>query len=189
MKPDPLPDPWHSFFRELDAQTTAKIQLHCLGGFVVTMQYGLNRPTADVDILKIVPHGEIDSVMNLAGKRSPLHKKYGVYLDLVTVASVPENYETRLAELGPKTFQRIRLFALDPYDLALTKLERNLQRDRDDVKHLARTVPLDISILRQRYQIELRPYLLNEKKHDLTLQLWIEIIEEQKETNNRTGAK
>lgn len=33
--------------------------------------------------------------------------------------------------------------ALDPYDLARSKLERNIQRDRYDVRHLARTVPFD----------------------------------------------
>jgi hypothetical protein len=37
-------------------------------------------------------------------------------------------------------FPRLRIFALDPYDLALSKLERNIQRDRDDVFHLARTI-------------------------------------------------
>jgi hypothetical protein len=32
----------------------------------------------------------------LAGKGSPLHQKYGVYVDLVTIASVPEDYESVL---------------------------------------------------------------------------------------------
>ena len=47
-----------------------------------------------------------------------------------------------------KTFNHLRLFALDPYDLALSKIERNTQRDRDDVKHLARTLPLDLNVLK-----------------------------------------
>jgi hypothetical protein len=51
------------------------------------------------------------------------------------------------AELSASTFKRLRLFALDPYDLALAKLECNIQRDRDDVKHLARTIPLDLKVL------------------------------------------
>ena len=37
------------------------------------------------------------------------------------------------------TFQNLHLMALDPYDLALTKLERNFERDRNDVRYLART--------------------------------------------------
>ena len=55
--------------------------------------------------------------------------------------------------------QQIRLFALDPYDLALTKLERNLQRDHDDVAYLADAEPLDLPVLRSRYEREMRPYL------------------------------
>jgi hypothetical protein len=33
-----------------------------------------------------------------------------------------------------------------PYDLALSKLERNSQKDRDDVRFLARSVPLDLDL-------------------------------------------
>ncbi len=73
---------------------------------------------------------------------SPLHKKYKVYLDRVGVAKVPENYEERLTEIFPKVFKHLRLLALDPYDLALSKLERNIQRVRDHVKQLAKTASL-----------------------------------------------
>jgi hypothetical protein len=72
----------------------------------------------------------------------------------------------------------LHLLALDPYDLALTKLERNIERDRDDMRHLARAIPFDLDILRKRYQAELRPYLGNPKREDLTLKLWIDAIEE-----------
>jgi len=62
----------------------------------------------------------------------------------------------------------------------LSKLERNLQRDRDDVLHLARTVPLDLEVLKDRYQKELRWQLGKPEREDLTLQLWIETIEGEK---------
>jgi hypothetical protein len=44
----------------------------------------------------------------------------------------------------PGAFQNLRLMALDPYDLALTKLERNIERDRSDVRYLARAIPFDL---------------------------------------------
>ena len=78
----------------------------------------------------------------------------------------------------PGTFQNLRLMAHDPYDLALTKLERNNERDRNDVRYLARIIPFELDLLRERYQKELRPYLGNPKREDLTLKLWIEAIEE-----------
>jgi hypothetical protein len=140
--------------------------------------YDLARPVADVDVIAITPRTEIESLMSLAGQGSALHRKHKVYLQLVGVASVPDGYEERLTEIFPETFKHLRPLALDPYDLALSKLERNSLRDRDDVRHLARTVPFDLDILRDRYQKELRPYLGNTAREDLTLQLWIEAIEE-----------
>jgi len=65
---------------------------------------------------------------------------------------------------------------LEAHDLALSKLERNSARDREDVKFLARSVPLDPALLESRYHAELRPYLANPERHDLTLRLWLEMF-------------
>jgi hypothetical protein len=141
--------------------------------------YGFSRPTGDLDVLEIAPRDAGRPVLELGMQGGALHKKYKIYLDHVGVADVPENYEDRLTEIFPKAFKHLCLLALDPYDLALSKLERNIQRDRDDVKHLARTVPLDPEVLKYRYQKELRWQLGNPEREDLTLQLWIEAIQEQ----------
>jgi hypothetical protein len=95
-----------------------------MGGFVISMVYGFSRSTADLDVLEIAPAEVGRSMLELGVRGGPLHKKDKIYLDHVGVAHVPEDYEDRL-------------LALDPYDLALSKLERNIQRDRDDVLHLA----------------------------------------------------
>jgi hypothetical protein len=127
-----------------------------MGGFVVTQLYGFSRPTADIDTLSIAPRNEAAIIRELGCRGRPLHAKYKIYLDFVAVACVPGDYEERLTEMYQQAFQRLRLFALDPYDLALSKLERNIQRDRDDVRFLARTIPLDLEILQERYRKELR---------------------------------
>jgi hypothetical protein len=182
-----IPEPWHSFFAELD-HTTEEVCLHCFGGFVVTLIYGLARPTADVDTLSIVPLQQQTALLERGGKGSPLHQKHGVYLDVVTVACPPADYEVRLTEIFPGTYQRLRLFALDPYDLALTKLSRNIERDREDVKYLARTIPFDLEILRNRYQTQARPYILGDlNQHDLTLTLWIDMIQEDRSGPGKTN--
>jgi hypothetical protein len=175
-----IPEPWQSFFSGIDTTLNEDVELHCLGGFVITVLYDLARPTADVDVIAITPRSEIESLLSLAGQGSDLHRKHKIYLQLVGVATVPDSYEERLMEMAPGSFKHLRLFALDPYDLALSKLERNTQRDRDDVRHLARTVPFDIAILQERYQKELRPTLGNLEREDLTLRLWIEAIEEER---------
>ena len=175
-----IPEPWLSFLRELDSAVETEICLDCMGGLVVTMVYGFSRPTADLDVLEIAPREAGKAMLELGVQGGRLHKKYKIYLDPVGVAHAPENYEERLTEISPKTFKHLRLCAPDPYDLALSKLERNIQKDRDDVKHLAKTVPLDLEVLRQHYQKALRWQLGNPEREDLTLRLWIEAIEEER---------
>ncbi len=178
--PPKLTEPWRSFLADLDRMVSFDVTLHCLGGFVVTACYGLPRPTGDLDVLLVFPSDAQATLVTLAGRHSELHRKHGVYLDVVTVATCPEHYEQRLIEVFPGTCQHIHLFALDPYDLVLAKLERNLQRDRDDFAYLAQTVPLDLSILTNRYNDEMRGYLGRPGREDLTLQLWIDIVEERR---------
>ena len=180
-----VPEPWFSFLKELDNRVKVTVRLDCIGGFVVTMLYGLKRPTADVDVLEIAPLSAAEAFAKVAMQGGELHKKYGVYLDRVTVVQVPYEYESRLQEMFPGAFRSLHLMALDPYDLALTKLERNIERDRNDVRYLARTVPFDLTLLQERYHTELRPYLGNPKREDLTLQLWIEAIEEDRAQGSR----
>ena len=101
-----------------------------------------------------------------------------VYLQYVGVATPPCNYMTRLQSMFPdESWKRLRLLALDPTDIALSKLERNADRDRDDVLRLARAGLVDAQALRARYFEEVRPYLLSrESWHDQTLDLWLEMI-------------
>jgi len=91
-----------------------------------------------------------------------------------------------MIEMFPDAYRHLRLMALDPYDLALSKLERNSQKDRDDVRFLARSVPLDPEVLKRRYATELRWQLGRPEREDLTLRLWSEIILEDKEGNMDT---
>jgi hypothetical protein len=170
------PEPWRSFFADVDSRLSEQVHLHCCGGFVATLLYGVARTTSDVDFLGVVSSiPRIRShLIDIGGKASPLHKKHNIYLDAVTVATYPENYEERLVPLFPGTWRNLQLFALEAHDLALSKLERNIDRDRDDVQQLVRAGHLRSEILRERYYGELRQYLANEARHDLTLQLWLE---------------
>jgi len=168
------PEPWRSFFAEVDSRLNEDVQLHCCGGFVVTQLYGVARTTSDVDFLGVVPN-VMSELTKIGGKGSDLHRKHKVYLDAVTVATPPENYEDRLVPMFLGGWRRLQLFALEAHDLALSKLERNGERDRDDVHALARAGYLTPEVLKERYYTELRPNLLaHEIRHDLTLQLWLE---------------
>lgn len=168
------PEPWRSFFAAVDSRLNEEVHLHCCGGFVVTQLYGASRTTSDIDFLGIVPDVRNDLV-RIAGAGSALHRRFQVYLDAVTVATPPEHYKARLVPMFPGAWRYLRLLALKAHDLALTKLERNMERDRDDVRQLARAGYLNPETLIGRYRSEFRPNLVaHEARHDLTLQLWLE---------------
>lgn len=177
-----IPEPWKSFFTAIDENLKDETRLEILGGFVITVIYGAKRSTADVDVVSVVPNTQTRNLIEIAGEGSRLHRQHGVYLDRVGIATLPESCEDRLTEIFAGEFGRLRLFALDPYDIVLAKIERNIDRDREDVKFLAETVPFDLRILEERYFKELRPFLGIPEREDLTLRLWIEMIED---TRNR----
>src|SRR5260370_3251321 len=122
------PSPWGAFFAELDSALTEEVSLHCLGGFVVRVCYRLNLPTADVDIAEVIPKDQ-DVLLQLAGAGSKLHRKHSVYVEHLTLANLPDNYADRPLELFRQTYPRIPLFSLDPYALALSKIDRNSHVD------------------------------------------------------------
>jgi hypothetical protein len=144
-----------------------------LGGFVVTHYYGQGRETSAIDCI-----AEIGSkTIEFAGEGSDLHKKYRVYLQFVTIVTPPCDYADRLQRMFPQApWKQLKLFALDATDLALSKLERNLDRDREDFQLLLRAGLIDVAVLERRYYEELRPYLLgNLDWHDKTSSLWLGI--------------
>ncbi len=94
MRPE-LREPWLGFVKKLDALLDHEVQLHCCGGFVVTTQHGLARSTADLDVLSVVPREDLLTLAEAARQGSARHKKHGVYLDVVTVATYPDEYESR----------------------------------------------------------------------------------------------
>ncbi len=173
MKPF-LGEKWRRFLSDLDSALPEAVQVHCLGGFVLGVCYGLPRPTGDVDYITASPRSGADKLQALAGEGSQLARRHGLHFQYVTVAEVPEDYEQRLIQILADDFVRRRLFALEVHDLVLAKLSRNHPRDLEDARFLAGAGWLERGILQERYQKEVRPNLSNERRHDLTLQLWLE---------------
>lgn len=74
-----LPSPWREFLQEIDDALSGPIALHCLGGFVATICYGLGRVTSDVDYVEILPFDQLGVLQQLAGPGSALARKHGLY--------------------------------------------------------------------------------------------------------------
>lgn len=172
--PPELHAPWKQFLEKLDGLLSEPIELHCIGGFAVVAAYYLPRSTNDLDYYSLVPAYCGQYLEQLAGEGSALARRYKVHVHRAAVASLPLNYEDRLTEIFPGQFHNLRLLVLGPYDLVLSKLSRNIERDREDVQHLAKTQKLDPTILRERYK-ELRVNLIGPlERHDATLEFWLE---------------
>lgn len=172
--PNRLPEPWLSFLREVDQALEAVVELHCLGGFVLSVLEGLPRPTGDVDFIAVRPLPVGETLLRIAGKGTLLAKKYNLYLQHVTIADYPSEYESRLIDITPAGFRHLRLKALETHDVVLAKLSRNSPRDRDDVRFLVKKGVLDRSKLEERFEKELRPYLQNEKRVLQAFELWLD---------------
>ncbi|MBI5283391.1 MAG: hypothetical protein HY858_17045 [Candidatus Solibacter usitatus] len=168
-------EPWLSFLTELDAQLAEPVDLHCIGGFVVSQHYGFGRETADLDVFTVIPREAAERIVQLAGRGSALQKKHRVYIDHVGVANCPANYGERLARVFP-AWSKVRLWALEPHDLALTKLERSNERDIRDVIFLAQAGLINRDTLVSRFETELEPYITGRTPtwHQTTLKMWIE---------------
>ncbi|HSF99787.1 MAG TPA: hypothetical protein VLA20_01605 [Vicinamibacterales bacterium] len=114
MHPDQPPEPWAAFLHALDRTVPEAVALHCIGGFAVSLCHGLERPTGDIDVVEVIPNEAKVGLATLAGRGSSLHRQHKLYLQIVTVASLPYSYEDRLTELFPATFERLRLLVPDP---------------------------------------------------------------------------
>ena len=123
------PSPWKEFLQDPDAVVTEACRLPCFGGFAVTLEYGISRLTSDIDVLDVAPPRMVAALTKEGGKGSPLAIKHRVYLDIVGIANAPYDYESRLRPMYPGAFQNIHLLVMDPYDVALTKLKRDSDKD------------------------------------------------------------
>jgi len=148
--------------------------VHCLGGFVLSVLYDLPRHTGDVDFIEVLPASAYDELLEIASQGTELAERHHLYFHRVTAAEYPEGYEQRLIDITPEGFHRLRLKALEVHDVVLAKLSRNSPRDRADVEFLAGRGELDRRLLMERFEGEMRPYLLNEARETRALKLWLE---------------
>ena len=150
------PSPWKEFLEELDLHLTEICRLPVFGGFAVSMVYGIGRPTGDIDVLDVAPPQAIHTLMQHGGRESELAARHKVYLDIVGIANPPMEYESRLRPIYEGAFKHLQMLVMDPYDVALTKLKRDSDKDFQDVLQLAEKIPFDLDLFEKRYLDELR---------------------------------
>lgn len=169
-------EPWLSFLQAIDRQLTITTTMICMGGFVMNQCYGNPRSTVDIDTCGLEPAAQFKYLDSIAGQGSPLHRRYRVYLQRVTVATIPCDHEERVITIPTPTLENLHLFALEAHDLALSKIERGGERDHYDVLHLANAGHINARTLMERYHDCQRPYMIgNLNAYDATLNIWLSL--------------
>lgn len=166
-----LPKPWQNFLRGVDARLSQTVNLHCVGAFVLVALYGIPRYTGDLDYIEVLPPEAASEVEKIGGRGSPLHTKYKLFLQSVGIADLPEEYESRLEEIELK-LENLKLWALDPYDLLLSKVPRNSPKDQDDANYLISKLKLGFETFENRWKQEMASWIANRGRHELTIELW-----------------
>lgn len=139
-----------AFLNAIDAALAATapdgvLEIYHIGRSALVWQYDYLATTYDIDILR--PHGG-EELLALAlsafGRDTPGARAHGLYLEVVDEAlpPVPAGYEKR-AHLFEGNWKVLRVFHLEPHDLAATKLRRFAPRDREDIRQLCDLGHLD----------------------------------------------
>lgn len=130
------------FFREIDRLWEPihqdRIPLRVIGSGALFLQTSYSRTTKDGDVLETLQvTAEVKAKLNaLAGKHTPLHKRTGLYLDIV-IPGLPFLPHGPVYHLQKKLNKSLRCFsieALDVTDVVVSKLTRFNQSDADDVR-------------------------------------------------------
>jgi hypothetical protein len=78
------------------------------------------------ELVEIAPSEAAEELLRIAGDGSEIAKKYNLRFHRVTIAEYPETYASRLVELTPRGFKRLRLRAFEVHDLVPAKLGRTV---------------------------------------------------------------
>ena len=114
--PREIPKPWSGFLRDLDSAVSGPAEVVALGGFVMSLQYGMPRATGDIDLLFVSSEHVRDELLRAGRRGSALHRKHRLYLDYVVLTVEPAGYRSRAIEMFPESLTNLRLFCLDPVD-------------------------------------------------------------------------
>lgn len=126
------PDLVKTFLRDLGMQLSEPVRLEVGGSTALILTGYLSRGTEDVDVVDEVP----EPLRRLpAQTMDPLIRRYGLRLAHFQSHYLPNGWKDRLGyfeELG-----RLRVYLVDAYDVFLSKLFSNREKDRDDLHVLA----------------------------------------------------
>lgn len=132
------------FFRALDerwAKTSGgALELKIVGAGALVLLTGLNRGTRDNDVLETEQVGAASKpLLDIGGPKSDLAKRHGLFIELVPqgMPFLPQR-PRYLTPPGLEALSVIRVQALHPIEVAISKLKPFRAHDAADIADLAR---------------------------------------------------
>ena len=164
-----------AFFQEIDRlwepTKPEKIIFRVIGSGALFLQTDYSRATKDSDVLETL---EVTSELKarlteLAGKRTPLHKRTGLYLDIVIsgLPFLPHGPRFHPQKKLNKSLRHFSIEALDVTDVVVSKLKRFNQNDADDVRAMIDKNYVKHERLIERFKAAVDGFSLDSRAEDL----------------------
>lgn len=126
-------------FSRIDARLKKKIDLYIIGGASAILGYNVTKATNDVDI-----EGNIDDELNQIFSEEAAKLKMDLYLSSRGgVFFPPDGYRSR-SKFKDFPKNNLRVWYLDKYDLAISKLERGVEKDYEDIERVHAKSPFEL---------------------------------------------
>lgn len=157
-----------SFLKAVDAAwnppVPGKTPLRIIGASALVLQTGFDRGSQDADVLETaeIPPGHRTSLLALAGEKTELAKRTGLYIQFVP-PGVPFLPQKPLFHEVPAlaTLRHLDVQVLDVLDVVVSKLKPYRSRDVTDIKAMADAGALDPERLLARLRAAIEWYELD----------------------------
>jgi hypothetical protein len=144
-----------AFVRAMDANLSHKTTLVVVGGAAAAIQYDVERPTGDIDLVHILDGSESD--VDAAAKAAV--EKTGMEISVsgaaAGVAILPDGFEDRLVDARDLKLKRLTIKVPDKYDLVLSKIAADRPHDTEVVEELHKRHKLALGKLTKRFEAEM----------------------------------
>ncbi|MBI5242785.1 MAG: hypothetical protein HY922_03750 [Elusimicrobia bacterium] len=144
--------------------------MRVIGSGALFLQTDYDRATKDGDVLETLQlTAEIkEKLTALAGKRTPLHKRTGLYLDIVLpgLPFLPHGPRFHLLKTLNDDLRHFSIEALDVTDVAVSKLKRFNQSDADDVRAMIDKDFVKHGILIERFKAAVDGFSMDSRAGD-----------------------
>ena len=146
----------HEFLNALDkgpepfAAPGERFDLYHIGRSALVLHFSMPSSTKDFDVVSMDQGALEERAVQMFGKTSAQAERLALYLETVPqgLPPIPQNFRTRCTEVsGP--WRIIRLWRLEPHDLAATKLKCFRPQDREDLRFLCDEGVLRADALKQ----------------------------------------